>query len=338
MTRRRLAPTKRQHDDCRHRTDPPPENGDRIERCVVGPVNVLDDEHGGRRRQLEFIDQERLDVVRRGAARQRFGQRIGDVADQIADRPEWPGDRKVVTRPQQHPGFRPEVMQELADQPRLADPRFTRDHHDTTVALRRRIPRARQRGQRPVTLEQLHALETTSWRRRHGRALHHAVHHPAMQIRGSAQALELIVKSTWRTLEARPSAWRSAVSTSPSWSLSGTVSGASSRMPLWLRSSTTATRSVAAPVPKFGAPTIQVSHNSTSSPSRLVTPVSSKRPARFWPCLAPTMVPSSSTTRFGMLSSWPIVAGLGNGGRFWWAPGPVSCGDVKPAPRRSLCL
>jgi len=27
-----------------------------------------------------------------------------------------------------------------------------------------------------------------------------------------------------------------------------------------------------------------------------------------------------------------MVAGLGNGGRFWCAPGPVICGEVKPAP------
>ena len=62
--RRRLAAAEGQHEQRRQRADPPPEHGDRVERRVVGPVHVLEHEHGRPRRQLELGDQQALDLVR----------------------------------------------------------------------------------------------------------------------------------------------------------------------------------------------------------------------------------------------------------------------------------
>jgi hypothetical protein len=83
---------------------------------------------------------------------------------------------------------------------------------------------------------------------------------------------------------ATPRAVRSAALMRPSWFASVTTSGASSKMPLWFRSSMTATvMVVSTSLPRIGAPTIQVSQSSVSLAFRFVTPVRLKRLARLVP-------------------------------------------------------
>ena len=62
----RLAAAEGENEQRGQRGDPPSEDGDHVERRVVGPVDVLEDEHRRLRRLLELRDQQRLDLVRRG--------------------------------------------------------------------------------------------------------------------------------------------------------------------------------------------------------------------------------------------------------------------------------
>ena len=157
MARRRLAASEGQHEQRRQRADPPPEHGDRVERRVVRPVHVLEHEHRRPRRELELRDQQRLDVVRRGAGRERLLERRRDAPDEVADRAQRPRDREVVAGAEQHPSpRRPRSRSEPGDERGLADPRLAGDEDDPTIAPRRRLARLGERGQCAVALEQLH--------------------------------------------------------------------------------------------------------------------------------------------------------------------------------------
>ena len=65
--RRHLAAAEGEHEQRRKRRDPAAEHRDRVERRLVGPVDVLEHEHRRPRRPLQLGDQQALDLVRRGA-------------------------------------------------------------------------------------------------------------------------------------------------------------------------------------------------------------------------------------------------------------------------------
>ena len=83
-------------------------------------------------------------------------QRARDTAGQVSDRAQWPRNRKIVAGAEQHPRRRAQVGKELPHEPRLADPRFPGDQDDPTLPACCSLSRRVERGQRPISLEQLH--------------------------------------------------------------------------------------------------------------------------------------------------------------------------------------
>ena len=77
---------------------------DRVERRVVGPVHVLENEHGRLPWIVELREQQRLDVVRRGALRRSASSSSGDTSPTARSRkrPERTRDGEVVAAPEQH--------------------------------------------------------------------------------------------------------------------------------------------------------------------------------------------------------------------------------------------
>jgi len=156
MRRRDLARAEGEHDERRERDDAAPEDRDCIERRVVGPVHVLEDEHCGPRRELELFDQEALQIVRGGAVGEGTLERCRDGADQVAQRPEGSRDRQVVAAAEQHPGTRLETADERRYERRLADPRLAGDERYTSISARRLFARSDERGESVVALQQFH--------------------------------------------------------------------------------------------------------------------------------------------------------------------------------------
>jgi hypothetical protein len=154
---RHLAVAARQQEQDRQRADPAPEHRDHVEGRVVGPVHVLEHEHGRRRRQPQLRQQQAVDLVRGGAARERAPELRPDRVGEVVQRPERPRDREVVAGPDEDARARADVADEARDERRLADPRLARDDDDPPFAAARRVPRRREPRQRALALEQLHA-------------------------------------------------------------------------------------------------------------------------------------------------------------------------------------
>ncbi len=89
-------------------------------RRIVRPVHVLEHEHGRPRRELELRDQQRLDVVRRRAGRERLLERRRDAPDEVANRTQRPRNREVVAGADQHPRPGSETLDEPGDERGLA--------------------------------------------------------------------------------------------------------------------------------------------------------------------------------------------------------------------------
>jgi hypothetical protein len=119
-------------------------------------VHVLEHEHGRQRRRLELGEQQRLDLVRRRAPRERLGEQRRDAADEVPDRAERPRDREVVARAEQDAGGRAQPVEDPGDERRLPDSRLTGHEHDAAGAARRARVRLRERRERPVALEEVH--------------------------------------------------------------------------------------------------------------------------------------------------------------------------------------
>ena len=95
MPRRRLAGPERQDEQRRKGSDSPSQHRDRVERRIICPVHVLEHQYRRRGRQLHLLDQQRLDVVGRGALGERCPARprhcrpglgSGPVAEESKDR------------------------------------------------------------------------------------------------------------------------------------------------------------------------------------------------------------------------------------------------------------
>ena len=116
VARRNLAGAEGQDEQRRKRPDPAPEHGDRVERCVVGPVDILEHEDRRPGRQLELGYEQRLDVVRRGAGGQGSLECRRHAAREVADRAERPRDGQIVTGAEESPGVAAEPAHEPCDQ------------------------------------------------------------------------------------------------------------------------------------------------------------------------------------------------------------------------------
>ena len=84
-------------------------DGDRVECRIVGPVDVLEHEHGRVRRLLELRDKQGLHLVRRRAVRDRLGKGGRNAAGEVAERAERARHREVVAGAREHAGAGAEV-------------------------------------------------------------------------------------------------------------------------------------------------------------------------------------------------------------------------------------
>ena len=103
MTRRRLTVPAREQEQHGERADAAREQGDHVERRLVGPVHVLEHEHGRPRRERELVEQQAMDLVRRSLCGERLLERRRHAAGEVVDRPERPRDREVVAGADEHP-------------------------------------------------------------------------------------------------------------------------------------------------------------------------------------------------------------------------------------------
>ena len=151
VARRHLTAAEGQHEQGGQRPDPATEHGDRVERRVVRPVHVLEHDDRRPRRQLELLEQQRLDVVRRGPARERIGERRRDATAEVADRAERPRHREVVaraesTRVRSGSSRRKRSTSEVLPMPGSPVTNATRPSPRCATRTRRSAPRARPRA------------------------------------------------------------------------------------------------------------------------------------------------------------------------------------------------
>lgn len=136
--------------------DPPSQPDEPVERGLVGPVDVLDHDHGpgplpGTR---QLLQEGREDLLLGRAGTQPVGQHSPGLPADVVKRPQRPrGDQPVAAAPQ-HP--RPASPGELGDEHGLADARFT-GHHRHAATPRALAQQIVEEIQRRRTLPQLHA-------------------------------------------------------------------------------------------------------------------------------------------------------------------------------------
>ena len=136
-----------------HRLDPPRDIAEHVDRRVVGPVDVLDDERG-RRRGRELGHDRGEDGVDGPVVGERGRQRPARLQRGVAQRAECPRRHQVVARRQQHPRAAGRRSREGADHAGLADPGAAADEHDRPAARGGVLDCADQCGERVVALEQ----------------------------------------------------------------------------------------------------------------------------------------------------------------------------------------
>ena len=128
---------------------PPGEVADDVEGGVVGPVDVLDDQHRGLGGELP-VDGAEDRVALRGL----HGgvQRAVAAAHHVAERAERAGGHQVVADADEHPDAGP--LGERPHQAGLADPGLAGDQHDRAVAPAGLAQALLQQAELGVALEQ----------------------------------------------------------------------------------------------------------------------------------------------------------------------------------------
>jgi hypothetical protein len=125
-----------QHDQRAGLLDPPGGVAEHVERRVVGPVEILDHEHGGRPCG-ELLEQAAEHRVHRLPVGQRGGERALAAGGRVAQRAERARRHQVVAGGEQHARPHAHVGGEGAHQGRLADPRLARHEDQLPLAAQR---------------------------------------------------------------------------------------------------------------------------------------------------------------------------------------------------------
>jgi hypothetical protein len=146
------------HQQRRQAVDPPGQVPDDVQGGGVGPVGVLDDDHGRALGEAHLGEQGVQEGVAVVAGQP--GQAPG-VAGHVPERPQRPRGEQVLARPDQHPGRRPGALGELLEQRGLADPGLPRDQHGRPPALPGVLEGGRQAPELGVALDQGHRHATS---------------------------------------------------------------------------------------------------------------------------------------------------------------------------------
>ena len=157
-------------DDRGDRLDAPHQQPQRIERRLVGPVDVLEYEHAWPARP-QLPAQGRRNLVGHDAAGDDFLELAARVLGDREQRPQGTrGEQRVATAPQ-HACPVAHIRPELPEQRALADACIAADEHEAAGrASHDRVQASRQRGALPVTLQELARRVRCPGRRRQ----HHA--------------------------------------------------------------------------------------------------------------------------------------------------------------------
>jgi hypothetical protein len=137
------------------------EQRDEVERAVVGPVEVLDDDDRGGR---ELVERGGEDVLARARAVERGEQRTAGLARDVAERPHGAGgDQRVARAPEDPP--RVQGAADVGDERRLADARLAGHDGDAPGAARVRDRRLED-PPLAVAFEKLHRAASLTARPR----------------------------------------------------------------------------------------------------------------------------------------------------------------------------
>jgi hypothetical protein len=120
-----------QHDQHAVRRDPPRGEPEHVERGLVGPVEVFDDEHT-RLVSSKLVDQCLSNPVRDGLTEKPLGELGSSVGAEVMDRAERSGREERIARAPQHPCAGAQLNAEPTDQCALAAARLSRDKRHTT--------------------------------------------------------------------------------------------------------------------------------------------------------------------------------------------------------------
>ena len=132
--------------------DPAADVPQEVEGGAVGPVHVLDGQHGRPVRGGQLLEdgREHLPEVVRGEG---VGERPAHVPDRVAQRAERTGRQQVVAGTGEHPPG-PQGAREPAHEARLADTGLAGDEHDRSRSSGGALERSGEQAQLVVAFEQ----------------------------------------------------------------------------------------------------------------------------------------------------------------------------------------
>jgi hypothetical protein len=146
-----LAVTVGQHDRCASATDASAREADGIERGLVCPVRVLDDEQRGLRPAEDIHDGlHEPGTVTLPEARLEAGL----LARHIPERGQRHGDEKVITGSPEHADLGRTGAHELGHEGALADPRLASHEHDLAACRRQGSDDLVEQPELRLTLQQ----------------------------------------------------------------------------------------------------------------------------------------------------------------------------------------
>ena len=151
---------ERQDDEAPQAADTAGDEAQEVQRGVVGPVHVLDEEHR-EVRSVEEVEQRGELLGTCGAAATRRGERATDLRGDVEQRPQRTGRELAVAGPDEPLGVR-ELGLQRVDERRLADARFTSDEHHPTRPGAGPARGVEQRPVRLLSLDEPHRLESAT--------------------------------------------------------------------------------------------------------------------------------------------------------------------------------
>jgi hypothetical protein len=118
-----------EHQQRAQSADPPPQEGQQVERRPVGPVQVLDHQNRPRpvRRRVQHVQQRGEQRLPRRVPGQRGGQLAAGLPPDVVQRTQLTRGQQRVARAEEHPHVRPGPRRERRDQRGLAHPGLTAD-------------------------------------------------------------------------------------------------------------------------------------------------------------------------------------------------------------------
>jgi hypothetical protein len=158
MAQRELVVAIGRDDERRRRVHLARQEAQDVEGRLVGPVQVLEDEHG-RRAARELAQQGHRDLVRVRPARGHACELAAGVLGDVEQRTESAGREERVARPPQDPGRLPAGVSEAARQRRLPGARLAgEEHHAPARRATDRVHRRLERGELPRALQEVARL------------------------------------------------------------------------------------------------------------------------------------------------------------------------------------